>query len=257
MFSSVVPVYNSLIWLSKLIVNNVFLDTLLDNLPSVKQFGVSAANLTKNLALEVPPFVSSVALQCDYARDGDFCYEPGGNGRTIDLITPMADVRRMMGAVTTLLLSFCGSGAAIFNIGLYPLFDINLAKAVHNLVNFVLFTGFQIPSVTAQRCKNHGPAVGGSLLMCMPDMNQPINMLVAGLRNLGMLIDNWLDVSSIIAQRSLGLLSEEAAAALDCESVAKSLAPASYSKDLFDDASNRHKVVVGMTDGLYAVTDGR
>ncbi len=119
----------------------------------------------------------------------------------------------------------------------------------------------QVPSVTAQRCDRHGPRVGGSILLCMPDLNQPLNMMAAGLRSIGRLIDNWLDVSSIIAQRFLGLLSPEAAEALDCEATAKSLVPAAYSRQLFTDGqnvtTNRPKVVVGLTPGLYAVTDGR
>lgn len=69
------------------------------------------------------------------------------------------------------------------------------------------------------------------------------------------MLDNWLDVSSIIVQRSLGIGTEN----LDCEQTAKSLTPAFYSKDLFDSSSstkNMPKIVVGLTDGLYAVTDG-
>jgi hypothetical protein len=70
-------------------------------------------------------------------------------------------------------------------------------------------------------------------------------------RILSVLGDNWLDVSSIIAQRSLGLLDDQ----LDCESRAKSLTPAFYSRQLFS-SNTRQKIVVGLTDGLYAVTDG-
>jgi hypothetical protein len=99
------------------------------------------------------------------------------------------------------------------------------------------------------------------MLLCMPDLNQPLNMMAAGLRNLGTMTDNWLDVSSIIAQRSLGLLSPKNAEALDCEATAKSLVPAAYSRQLFTDSggvtTNRPKIVVGLTPGLYAITDGR
>ena len=42
---------------------------------------------------------------------------------------------------------------------------------------------------------------------------------------------------------------------LDCESRSKSLTPAFYSKQLFSNSA-RQKIVVGQTDGLYAVTDG-
>jgi hypothetical protein len=63
--------------------------------------------------------------------------------------------------------------------------------------------------------------------------------------------NNWLDMSSIIAQRSLGLLDVP----LDCESRAKSLMPVFYFRQLFC-SHIRPKIIVGLTDGLYAVTDG-
>jgi hypothetical protein len=72
------------------------------------------------------------------------------------------------------------------------------------------------------------------------------------------MVDNWLDVSSIIVQRALKLLSPQQAIELDCDSTAKSLTPAFYSKVLFDaTTTNRNKIVVGLTEGLYAVTDGK
>lgn len=180
----------------------------------------------------------------------------------------------MAQAVSTIVISVCASASGPVNIALFPLMDINLAKGLHNIVNSILYTVMQLPSLTAQRCVNHGvsnpkfPTSAGSggagLLMCLPDMNPPVNMLVAGLRNLGVMIDNWLDVSSIIAQRSLGITAGRQD--LDCKSTAKSLTPAYYSKELFDGKAgdydtqlkiaNRAKIVVGLTDGLYAVTDG-
>ena len=171
----------------------------------------------------------------------------------------MASVRTMAASITKIVLSVCASGSAGANILMFLLMDINLAKGIHNIFNAIFYTVFQLPSVTALRCVNHGidpltkglkPA-GGSILMCLPDFNAPINMLVAGIRNLGVLGDNWLDVSSIIAQSSLGLLDDQ----LNCESRAKSLTPTFYSKQLVSNSA-RQKIVVGLTDGLYAVTEG-
>jgi hypothetical protein len=261
MFSSIVPLYNALIWLTRLIFNDVLLDSLIANVPSIRSFGTALGSLCKHSALEIAPYVSSIATRCNYAREGDFCYE-AGNGRSLDIITAMAHVRTMTAALSKIALGVCASAAAPLNIMLFPLMDINLAKGLHNIANSILYTLFQLPSVTAQRCINHGldpstkklrPA-GGSILMCLPDFNQPINMLVAGARNLGVLVDNWLDVSSIIAQRTLGLLGKGQA---DCISSAKSLTPAFYSRQLFGtEGANRRKVVVGLTEGLFAVTDG-
>lgn len=62
------------------------------------------------------------------------------------------------------------------------------------------------------------------------------------------MVDNWLDVSSIIVQKSFGLDPKA-----ECEAQAQLLSPASYSRAIF--GTNR-TIVVGLTSGLYAVTDG-
>ena len=221
MFSSIVPLYDASVWIIQFLFNDVILDALVRNVPSIHAFGEAFAGLCKHLAFEIPPYITAMASTCDYAKDGDLCYEPGNN-RVIDLITVMASVRIMAASITKIVLSVCASGAAGADILMFPLMDINLAKGLHNIFNVIFNTVFQLPAVTALRCVNHcidprtkgfKPA-GGSILMCLPDFNAPINMLVAGIRNLGVLGDNWLDVSSIIAQRSLGLLDDQ----LDCKS---------------------------------------
>jgi hypothetical protein len=233
MFSSLVPLYNALVWISRTIFYDVFLDALVNNAPSVKAFGVATGDLCKHVALDAASYISMLAMPCDYAKEGDMCYEPSNN-RVIDFITVMANVRTIATSVSRIALSVCASASAPINIAIFPLMDINLAKAVHNMANSVLYTIFQLPSVTAQRCLNHGLASssnstqrsGNALLMCLPDFNQPINMFVAGLRNLGLMVDNWFDVSSIIALRSMGFTDDQA----DCRSTAKSLTPAFYSR---------------------------
>ena len=233
MFSSLVPLYNTLVWILRILFYDVFTDALITNVPSIRSFGEAMGNFCKHFALDLTSYVSALAIPCDYAKDGDFCYEPGNN-RVMDFITIMADVRQMAKSVSMIALSVCASASAPINIAIFPLMDINLAKGVHNVVNSVLYTVFQLPSVTAQRCMHHGLASsrngtqgsGNALLMCLPDFNQPINMLAAGIRNMGLMLDNWFDVSSIIALRSLGFSDDQT----DCESRSKSLTPAFYSR---------------------------
>lgn len=269
MFSSIVPLYNGFVWLIRQLIQDVLLDSLVQNVPSIKAFGTAAGSLSKHMAMELPPYISSMASSCQYSVQGDRCYDPGNN-RTLDLVTSMAHVRNMSVAVAKIAISMCASASAPVNIGFFPLMDINFAKGVHNIANAFLYAVFQLPSVTAQRCINHGRLNQSSslssvdILMCLPDLNPPINMLVAGIRNMGVMVDNWLDVFSIIAQVSLSIGGK----GLDCQATAKSLTPAYYSKQLFDGASasddeptrlgiaNRPKIVVGLTSGLYAVTDG-
>jgi hypothetical protein len=261
MFSALVPIYNAVAWIIKKVTTDVIIDACMANLGSVQSFGLAMASACKHVATEIPAFVNSMVSPCDYAKDGDLCYDPG-NGRTMDLITVMKEVRTMASSVSTILVSVCGRWLALVNIALFPFMDINLAKAVHNVGNAILYAIFQVPSVTAQRCVNHGSSsdpARRSILMCIPDMNPPFNMLVSGIRNLGTLVDNWLDVSSIIIQRFLNLLSREDAIALDCEPAARSLTSPSvmYSRQLFSTSDlNRPRIMVGLTDGLYALTDG-
>lgn len=250
LFSAVIPIYNGSIKLVKALVSEVVLESLAANSGFVVDFGRAFASLCKHAAVQIPGYIASVATPCDYAKEGDLCYEPGHGGRTLDLITVMADVRTMAAAVSRLALGVCAAATAPLNIAMFPLMDINLAKAVHNIANSILYTVVQLPSVTALRCANHGS--NEVLLMCLPDFNPPLNMLVAGVRSLGIMADNWIDVSSIIVQKFLRLLDDGEAS---CDQQARSLVPAFYSRQLFS-SNARNKIVVGLTPGLYAITDG-
>jgi len=150
----------------------------------------------------------------------------------------------MAGAIITIANAICANAAGVVDIVMYPLLDINLAKALHNIINTFMYLFLQLPSVTIQRCYNNNH----DLIMCLPDFEPVFNMFVAGLRNAGVLIDNWLDVSSIIVQKSFGLDPKA-----ECDAQALLLSPASYSRAIF---GNNRTVVVGLTPGLYAVTDG-
>lgn len=269
LFSAIVPIYNACIKLVNVLIQEVVIESLAGNSGHVVDFGKALANLCKHTAVQIPSYITTVAIPCDYAKQGDLCYEPG-NGRIFDFITIMADLRTMAAAVSRLMLGVCAAASAPLNIVMFPLMDINLAKAVHNIANAILYTLVQLPSVTALRCTNHGkgvtgggngtgsagepmPLEGATLLMCLPDFNPPINMWAAGIRSMGIMVDNWLDVSSIILQRTLRLLDEGEAT---CDQQARSLAPAFYSRQLFSNSNNRNKIVVGLTPGLYAITDG-
>lgn len=143
MFSTLIPLYNAFVWIVKLVINNVFLDTLMGNVEAIRSFGLGLGGLCKHTALELPPFLSAVAVPCDFARDGDMCYEPG-NGRIFDFITVMKEARAMAAATSTLLMSMCGSASGVFNIALYPFMDVNFAKGVHNIANAFLYLIFQV-----------------------------------------------------------------------------------------------------------------
>lgn len=243
LFNSIVPIYNGLIWLGKLIIKNVVLRSAMENADSVMVIGKAVGSLAKHIIIQIPDYTSSVIVPCGKPVT-DTCYDTGFGNRVFDIITPMADVRIMAGAVISICTSVCANAAGLVDIVLYPLLDINLAKAMHNLLNSVMYLLLQLPSITIQRCYNNNH----DLIMCLPDFEPVFNMMVAGTRNLGMLVDNWLDVSSIIIQKSFGLDPKA-----ECDAQALLLSPAAYSRALF--GTNR-VIVVGLTSGLYAVTDG-
>lgn len=243
LFTSLIPVYNGVVWLLKLLFHNVILKTATTNSTSIVAMGKSLADLVKHIFVQFPSYFSTLVTPCPKPVS-DLCYEPGMGNRTLNLITPMQDLRSIAAAFLTIFINACGNGAGLADIVLFPLLDINLAKAVHNIVNALLYTILQVPSVTVQRCLNNGR----DIIMCLPDFDPPFNMLVAGTRNLGMMFDNWLDVTSIIIEKSFGFDSDA-----ECEVQAQLLSPAAYSRDVF--GTNR-TIVVGLTSGLYAVTDG-
>jgi hypothetical protein len=125
-------------------------------------------------------------------------------------------------------------------IATYPFLDINFAKGVHGVLNAILFTAIQVPAITVLRCARNP----GDFIMCLPDFEPSFNMMTTGLRSLGMGIDNWIDVSSIIIQKTIGITDVPT-----CESLALAFGPSNYSTALFGD---RQILVVGLTEGLYA-----
>ena len=79
MFSSIVPLYYAFVWNVQILFNNVILDALIRNVPSIHAFGEALAGLCKHLAFEITPYITAMASLCNYAKDGNLCYEPGNN----------------------------------------------------------------------------------------------------------------------------------------------------------------------------------
>jgi hypothetical protein len=63
-------------------------------------------------------------------------------------------------------------------------------------------------------------------------------------------VDNWINVGSIIIQRSLGMVDLPT-----CDLLASGLTAADYSKELFGTNLLKPPLLVGLTEGLYAVTN--
>lgn len=175
LFTSIIPVYNGVIWLVKLLIQNVAIRSIIENTDNVIAIGMSTTNLAKHVVIQIPDYATASFVPCSKPVS-DTCYELGFGNRIFDAITPMKDVREIAVALISMSISLCGNAAGIVDILLYPLLDINTAKAVHNLLNSLLYLLIQLPSVTVQRCYNNNK----DLVMCLPDFEPVFNMMVAG-----------------------------------------------------------------------------
>lgn len=247
LFSSVVPVYDLVVWVGSQMFTGPVLSSVLGNVGIVEQLGLDIARLVRDTFASVFAYAPTALRVCEEPVT-DACYEVGP--RTLDLITPMADLRRIAGGVSLLLDSVCRGITGPADIALYPLLDINTAKGLHNVVNSLLFAILQVPSITVQRCR-HNRGKLHEVALCTPDFQPAIALLAQGVRDLGRMVDNWLDVSSIIVQESIGISSRT-----ECEASLGDLAYANYSKELFQGAKTTQLRVVGLTEDMYAVTDG-
>jgi hypothetical protein len=239
LYSAIVPVWN-FIWFN---VTRLFYEVVVVSaIRDIDIFVVlteNVANLVRHSVQSGGDYILLLEQGCD--QDLDICYDPGH--RMIDLITPMGDLRGIAANTQLLMTNLCGIVSVPFSVMIYPFLDINFAKAVHNFVNSVLYTVVHVPIVTISRCKH-----GGGIVMCLPDFEPSFNIFLASLRSLGAMLDNWLDVTSVIVQQALG-----SGTGLNCDSVAQSITPLNISDTMFE---GRQYVLVGLTEGLYAATDG-
>jgi hypothetical protein len=241
LYRSLIPIWN----LSCFTVTRAFYDIVI--LSAIKDWELFFA-MTNHFTMFIRHMVESTVFYVRDVTEGcsediAICYDPGQ--RTWDLITPMSDLRGVAAVGQVIAQHMCSIGSVPIAIAVYPLLDINFAKGLHSMVNAVLYTVIQVPSMTVARCRNANHAV----IMCLPDFDPSFNMLLSGLRSMGQFLDNWLDVTSVIIQRALGV-----GEGLTCEMTAQGITPLNANPALFED---REFLVVGLTAGLYAATDGK
>ena len=243
LFSALLPVYNGVVyfigqWVVKVLISGINID-LGDFLRWVQALADFCMHMVESFMSYTSTFDSCLVNGTVVSS----CFEPGK--RMLDLITPMADVRNMAAYAVSILTFNCAVAGAPVDLMIYPLMDINLAKAVHNLVNSVLLFVIQVPVITKERCE-HTNGTRLSVLMCTPDFEPAWKVLSAGLRFLGRVIDNWLNIATIILEEII------TGDAPTCE------APP-LTQDLEVDTSKfgtNATAVVGLTSSMYAITDG-
>ena len=244
-FRGTVPLWNGTIFIVSRIMQGFVFPTLTTEILVVEQIGISLYSLCRHIVLAVFDWLNTLVVTCPEAS-GDACFDLAG--RTLDLVTPLMDLRNTVMAVFTITGSVCDPLKPALDMVAYPLMDLNLARGLHNLVNAALYLVAQVPEVTHIRCSRHGSE---GFLMCTPDLNPVFTFLVAGLRDVGRMLDNWLEVIFVIVQTVLGVSSGS-----DCQSVQlvpPVLLPGGLRTDLF---GARQTAVVGLGGWLMAITDG-
>lgn len=234
------PVWNSATWFLKALATQGLLPILIDQVETVVQLASTLVSLVMNLSVALFDWFTS------FLCHGTACLQPERG--VMNLFSVMVDVRKAGLLGTQVARVFCSTLAAPLDILVYPLLDLNFAEAVHSLANAVLQLVTVIPHATAVRCQEK-EANQYSILMCTPDLAPFFNFLVAGFTSLGLAIDNWANVALLIVQTVLN------ADPPQCESAeSHAMIPDLLAADsVFQGATT----VVGLTDWLYAVTDGR
>lgn len=238
---ALLPLWNSAAWFFKALGVQGLLPILVDEASVVLRMAVALASLVQHLSQALLVFFES------FMCSGLTCLQPERG--VLDLLTSMADVREVAASGVQLVRAFCGTLAAPLDMALYPLLDLNLAEAVHNLGNSLLQLLVVIPRNTVIRCNEKEDNQFG-ILMCTPDLAPFFNFLVASLSSLGLAIDNWLNVALLIVETVLGGDPPR------CATTDNAMIPDLLASDPVFSPASRAVAVVGLADWLYAVTDG-
>ena len=236
------PLWNSATWFLKALVTQGLLPVLIEEVETVVKMAVSLVSLVTHLTGAL--FTWFATFLCH----GVECLQPERG--VLDLFPTMLDARELSLYGTHLGHALCSTLAAPLDILMYPLADINLAEGVHSLVNAVLQLVSVIPHATAVRCLEKEDNQY-AILMCTPDLAPFFNFLAAGLTSVGLAVDNWINVAFLIVQTVLGGDPPQ------CATADNAMIPDLLAADPVFQNGTAAAVVVGLTDWLYAVTDGR
>lgn len=201
----VLYLWNSWCFLMKIIGREVFLPLLLESSVYVEKLATSLAMFASSIAVSIVTYVERLRqndcsidriLSSEQVRNGTLpCFVLGR--RSLDLITPMDDLRLMVMYSVLILRNACAVLTPPFDLVAYPFLDINLAKAVHNFVNALLYWFVHMPIMTVQRCKavtaaSSANSTGGvsfepwmKFLMCTPRRHAWLQLYDCGCTVLG------------------------------------------------------------------------
>ena len=240
MLRGLLPLWDSAVWFVKTLAVQGLLPILIDEGEIVFKIASALVNMVGNICSGIFSFVD--AFTCNGAN----CLHP--EAFVLDILSSLLDVREIAYLGTQLIKAFCGTLSVPVDLLVYPLLDLNLMEGVHSLVNSILQLLLVVPTVTVERCSLGAGAGQFSIMMCTPDLTPTFNLLASGMSSLGVALDNWINIAFFIVQSVL------TDAPSPCSTEDAGLIPDILARDSIFTGTTR--AVVGLTDWLYAVTDG-
>jgi hypothetical protein len=237
------PLWNSGVWFIRALGVQGLLPVLLENVDVVLKMGQTLISFSQHLTVALFSFLES------FVCSGEACLQPERG--VFDVLSSLGDVREFVALSVQLLRNFCGFLAAPIDLITFPLLDLNLAEGVHNLANALIQLMIVIPRTTVERCAlKQGDQF--SVLMCTPDMSPFFNFLAGGVSSIGLVVDNWANIAFLIIQEAVTRDSPTC----DGSGAGAGLIPDHLLNETSLFGEGVQAVVVGLTDWLYAVTDG-
>ena len=247
LLQGLLPIWNAVWWFVKTMLAQGVLPIMVNEIRTVLQMATTLLSLAEHLAGSLLAFVTG------FLCHGAECLHPERG--VLDLLSPMGDVREFVALGVKLLRQMCSTLAAPVDLLAFPLMDLNLAEGVHHLGNAAVQLLIVVPRTTAVRCAlAQGTAAQFGVLMCTPDLAPAFHFLAAGLSALGQAVDNWANVAFLIVQSVLSS-TDAAPPRVECDPAESGMIPDLVAEDAVFRPGAR-PVVVGLTDWLYAVTDG-
>ena len=172
--------------------------------------------------------------------------------RDIDLITSTTTFKTIFASLHTLVTSLCPTGASLFALVFYPIYDENVNIIVHNLANVVVTTLYTTWDVTQLRCRA-AHRLGLSTSLCVPDLHPIFRYATRGVTALGALVDNWANIAHMLVLSFF--LDRDVDSIQSCKT-----ADVSVSSMLSDDVRSflegGNTRIIPVSESLLAITNG-
>lgn len=245
------PIYNTFTWIAQKAYLKTILQPAILHPEGIIQAIVSLFSVGRTFAESIQDYLLGIfaCLQEQKVQEQDVCAVLAV--QELDLVTPMLHIRNTVAHLATWITTFaCAQIALPLDILTAPFMDVNLAKALHSFVNAITYTLVQLPVTTEARCRLYYNTSGA--IMCIPDIQPTFGYVVEGLRRLGQTIDTWLNIMLLVVQQVI-----DPDNVPSCDPIGATAGLNASSSWIYTSLfGSNHTVLVGLTETMYAQTDG-